>query len=110
MHFLHSGIALLRDCAVAAFAYVHVNETQNTRVCKMAFVNATRTGTNDLGIAVAVYGLISRISALSERYSDYRAYRTTVAELSKLSDRDLADIALNRSMIHSVAHEAVYGA
>jgi uncharacterized protein YjiS (DUF1127 family) len=109
MQFLHSSIALSGDCAVAAFDYVHHNETHIDRVIKMAFVNATRTSSNDLSIAVGVYGLISRLTALSARYADYRAYRETVTELSKLSSRELADLGLSRGTIASVAHEAVYG-
>jgi uncharacterized protein YjiS (DUF1127 family) len=34
-----------------------------------------------------------------------RAYRETVAELSRLSDAELRDIGLNRGDIHSIAME-----
>ncbi|MGA9433550.1 MAG: DUF1127 domain-containing protein [Roseobacter sp.] len=40
------------------------------------------------------------------RYAHYRTYHRSVAELRKLSDRDLKDLGLNRSMIKSVALEA----
>ena len=38
-----------------------------------------------------------------------KMYRTTLRELSSLSDRDLADLGLGRTMIHSIAFEAAYG-
>lgn len=44
--------------------------------------------------------------ALAQRAAEARAYRTTVAELSALSDRDLADINLHRAQIAEVAAEA----
>ena len=40
------------------------------------------------------------------RWAAYRTYRRTRDELSGLSDRDLADLGLNRSMIEGVAREA----
>ncbi|MBU2983256.1 DUF1127 domain-containing protein [Lentibacter algarum] len=36
-------------------------------------------------------------------------YRKTVAELSELSNADLADLGMSRSGIHAVAYKAVYG-
>jgi len=36
-------------------------------------------------------------------------YRRTVAELSALSNRDLADLGIGRSEIHGLAHEAAFG-
>ena len=38
-----------------------------------------------------------------------RVYVQTVAELEALSDRDLADLGLHRSMISAVAKDAAYG-
>ncbi len=38
-----------------------------------------------------------------------RVYRQTLSELSALSERDLNDLGLNRSMLRSVAQEAAYG-
>jgi len=39
----------------------------------------------------------SRFSQLSAQYRAWRAYRRTLNELSALSDRELADIGLNRA-------------
>ncbi|PWJ13273.1 protein of unknown function [Jannaschia seohaensis] len=51
----------------------------------------------------------ARLSALREAWGRWRLYRRTHAELSKLSNRDLADLGLNRSMIKSIAMDAAYG-
>lgn len=70
----------------------------------MAYVNTTRA---------AGFGLRARIGAwldtLAERNAKYRLYRRTLAELDYLSNRELADLGLHRSMIRSVAYEAAYG-
>ncbi|GHE02762.1 hypothetical protein U879_18155 [Defluviimonas sp. 20V17] len=47
--------------------------------------------------------LKSQLRAALERR---RIYRTTLNELSALSDRDLADLGLHRSMIRRIALEA----
>lgn len=47
---------------------------------------------------------------LSTRLANYRTYRATLAELSDLSDRDLADVGLSRGMIRDVAAGAAYQA
>lgn len=59
-------------------------------------------------------GFGHRVAAVFEdlkaRYSRYAVYRTTLTELGALTDRDLADLGINRSVIKSVALEAAYGA
>lgn len=47
---------------------------------------------------------------LLERFARYRLYRATLSELASLSDRDLADLGLHRSMIDEVAREATHRA
>ena len=42
--------------------------------------------------------------------AQYRLYRTTLAELQSLGDRELADLGLNRSVLRSVAYRAAYKA
>ncbi len=58
-------------------------------------------------------GIFDRISAFAHdvaaRRAQYRVYRQTVNELSALSERDLADLGLHRSMIATVSHTAAYG-
>ncbi|WP_116133829.1 DUF1127 domain-containing protein [Tropicimonas sp. IMCC34043] len=45
------------------------------------------------------------LETLRARYRRVRIYRETVAELSSLSDRSLADLGLSRTMIRPVARE-----
>lgn len=37
-----------------------------------------------------------------------RVYRTTLAELSRLSNRELADLGMNRAELRRVAYDAAY--
>lgn len=54
-------------------------------------------------------GFLSRIvSGLTERYARYTTYRKCMDELSSLSNRELRDLGLNRSMIRSLAYEEAY--
>lgn len=48
-------------------------------------------------------------AAMADRYARNRVYRTTVTELSALTDRELADLGINRSMIGSIAADAAHG-
>lgn len=48
----------------------------------------------------------AQIDALRAWYERYTEYRQTVAELSALSDRGLADLGLSRAMIRDVAWAA----
>lgn len=60
--------------------------------------------------AVGTPGVTSRIlRGLVARYSAYVVYSKCVAELSALSDRQLSDLGLHRSMIRSLAREEAYG-
>lgn len=53
--------------------------------------------------------LAARIDAARTDFANWRVYRKTVNELSALSNRDLADLGLSRSMIRGIAIEAAYG-
>jgi uncharacterized protein YjiS (DUF1127 family) len=53
---------------------------------------------------------VAMAEAAWERYTQYRIYRKTLAELSMLTRRELSDLGLNRSMLKNVALEAAYGA
>lgn len=49
---------------------------------------------------------IATFKGLMERAAQHKMYRTTFDELNALSDRDLTDLGLNRSMIKGVALES----
>jgi uncharacterized protein YjiS (DUF1127 family) len=54
-------------------------------------------------------GFFSRmLTGLTTRYTHYAAYRKCVSELAALSDRELRDLGLHRSMIRSLAYESAY--
>lgn len=44
---------------------------------------------------------------LIRTFRDWRAYRATVDELGRLSDRQLLDLGINRGNIEAVARKAV---
>ncbi len=46
---------------------------------------------------------------LAENATKRKTYRTTLAELQRLTNRDLADLGISRSMIKGIAFEAAYG-
>lgn len=62
-----------------------------------------------LNNTASVSWISSPLEAFRIRRKNYLVYRRTIRELSNLSDRDLADLGLSRSMIRSLAHEAAYG-
>lgn len=67
-----------------------------------------------VGIRRSVYNVLAEdISAVAysalQRILAYRTYRKTIAELSQLNARDLADLGLHRGEIRRIAHECVYG-
>ncbi len=49
-------------------------------------------------------------AALADRYAKYSTYKATLNELAALTDRDLTDLGISRSMIQSIATQAAYGA
>lgn len=61
---------------------------------------------------IASSGLTARIAGfltdLKTRRAQYKVYRDTFHELSVLTDRELRDLDISRSMIRSVAYEAAY--
>ena len=64
-------------------------------------------------IRTANHGVFDRITAffgnLNESRRRYSTYRQTVRELESLSERELLDLGLHRSMIENIALEAAYG-
>jgi uncharacterized protein YjiS (DUF1127 family) len=70
----------------------------------MAFAHTTRA---------AHAGIAERIALFAKGWQDARRRRAlcnqTRRELSQLSDRDLADMGINRGMIDAIAAEAAYG-
>ncbi len=57
----------------------------------------------------SVNWLSAPLEAFRTRHQQYKVYRSTIRELSALSDRSLADLGLSRAMIKGLAREAAYG-
>lgn len=53
--------------------------------------------------------LLALFANAKTRMAQYRTFRRTMNELNALTDRELADLGINRSMIHSISHDAAYG-
>ncbi len=70
----------------------------------MAFVSLPRARTGSNFTARLSETLLNAKAAMRQR----RMYRKTVDELSALSNRELNDLGLCRSMIADVARNAVY--
>jgi uncharacterized protein YjiS (DUF1127 family) len=71
------------------------------------------TATTATSARALVAGAERSIGTSTERlgraWADYRAYRTTLAELRELSDRQLSDLGMDRHGLKRIAHEAIYG-
>lgn len=76
---------------------------ESTRV--MAFINTT-THADELSLRDLALRPVRSLQLMAQRR---RVYRQTLTELDALSDRDLADLGLHRSMISAVAKDAAYG-
>ena len=48
-------------------------------------------------------------ATITDRMARAKVYRTTVNELSNLTNRELADLSISRSAIRGIALEAAYG-
>lgn len=72
-----------------------------------AFANAYSTP------IAAPSGFFGKVGAAFQRLQENRdrraIYRRTVRELNDLTNRDLDDLGINRSMISSIAHDAAWG-
>ena len=53
--------------------------------------------------------LVRPLHSLQMMTRRHRVYQQTLNELRALSDRDLTDLGLHRSMIEAVAKDAAYG-
>ena len=67
---------------------------------------ATKIHAGGSGIALLVS---SGLYGLMRRLDKRRTYRRTVAELSRLGDRELNDLGISRHDITRVARSAAYG-
>ena len=71
----------------------------------MAYVNSS-VRADGLSLRDLIANPLAAIRLMAQRR---RVYLQTVSELGALSDRDLADLGLHRSLIRAVAKDAAYG-
>ena len=62
------------------------------------------TFTRDIGT-----NLPGIFAGLGQRYTRYKTYRSTCAELEGLSQRELRDLGIAKANIRSIAYQAAYG-
>lgn len=60
-------------------------------------------------LAGAAFAPTRWFAEFHQAWTRLRAYRDTLAELDAMSERELADIGINRHSIREIAREAVYG-
>ena len=70
----------------------------------MAYATQTHSNTT----ANILSRTASFFADLAERAARYGTYRSTLDELNALSDRELNDLGIGRSMIQGIAYEAAY--
>lgn len=70
----------------------------------MAFVNSTRIGTESFAERFAA--LVKTVKTAVQRR---QVYAQTLRELNGLTDRELSDLDINRSMVRRIALDAAYG-
>jgi uncharacterized protein YjiS (DUF1127 family) len=70
----------------------------------MAYASVSRAASG--GIAERLFALLKTIKTSIARR---QKYQTTLRELNALTDRELADLGIRRSLIATIAHEAAYG-
>ncbi|WP_146587524.1 DUF1127 domain-containing protein [Puniceibacterium confluentis] len=69
---------------------------------------ATNINTTSQGAVVSRFSAL--IHSLRTGFAKRKVYHNTLNELQTLSDRELADLGLARSMIRRIAYEAAYEA
>lgn len=75
----------------------------------MTYAHATRSEAHGFGIGAIFHRIAAAYDALQETLGRHRVFRQTLNELGALSDRELADLGINRSMIPGIAMEAAEG-
>ncbi|WP_345942030.1 DUF1127 domain-containing protein [Cereibacter changlensis] len=71
---------------------------------EMAYANTTHAAHSGLGDRLGML-----VKAVKEALAQRRVFNQTVRELNALTQRELADLGIHRSMITRIATEAAYG-
>ena len=60
-------------------------------------------------IRTAEFGIAHAVASIRESLARRKVFRQTLRELKTLSNRELTDLGIHRSMITRIAQEAAYG-
>ncbi len=111
MHFLHSSIA---KTIIVQLQHNHTCYRQQDEIHHPTDTKRDEHMTYSTHTGFAGFSLGQRFAAfradLAENAAKRKVYRTTLAELESLSNRDLGDLGISRSAIKAIAFEAAYGA
>lgn len=69
----------------------------------MAYASTAQSAHGAAGFAAAV-------ESLAERFTKYRLFRRTLAEMEELNDRERSELGFSRQSPRAAAYEAVYAA
>ncbi len=97
-------------CIVQLQHLPHVNGNNDVTPYRqeMTMAYATETGTRaQSGLTARLFALVEGLKANAARR---RVFKQTYSELASLSNRELSDLGLNRSMIRRIAWQAAYEA
>ena len=105
MQMLHSGIAGLSIVqSQNKFISNITRDTETTLLIKDN--NIAYTADSSFSKPAAFGGIFAALNKLTEAMQRRRVYRTTVNELSALSDRDLSDLGVSRASIRRLELDA----
>lgn len=106
MHEPHSGLADSTIVQLQQFPHFEINNDDNEIYQRLNATMATLLNTTPMTLSHAANA--GFIGTLVARFKAYRVYRNSLNELRALSNRELADLGLSRSMIKRIALEAAY--
>lgn len=77
----------------------------------MSYANANHHATegNRFGLGAVLGNIGNALREAQDMFGRYRVFRQTYDELSALSNRQLADLGIHRSMITRIAMDAAQG-
>ncbi|MDO5705167.1 MAG: DUF1127 domain-containing protein [Paracoccus sp. (in: a-proteobacteria)] len=81
-------------------------KSRNVRNRIMAAIDHIQNSVRQNGIGAR---LMTAIERMQENRARAAVYRQTLRELNALTNRDLEDLGIHRSMIKTIANEAAYG-
>lgn len=122
MTFLHSSMA--SSCVVQLQKTGHVSSNSATEFSAKAKASELQRAIRkryEMAVLDLIHGgayrnaagngaIATFVANIRDNMARRAVYRQTLRELNELSNRDLADLGLNRGAIRSVAYEAAWGA